>query len=144
MLRLASKGPATEFFKDCDQHMCILPKKCFILQICRPAADCKKHLLCDAEAGPLHLPHASGLHGTCFRGMWQVQRTGEAQWTTPKPKHSSGKQRLHVKMEGNVQHCERARRFEAVLVSIFCPSHASSTSVVIIQHPTCTVVGSRP
>ena len=61
--------------------------------------------------------------------MGQVQKTGEAQWTTLKPSRSSGEQRLHVRMEGNVNHCERARGFEAVLVSTFCPSDASFTSV---------------
>lgn len=42
-------------------------------------------------------------------------------------------------MEGNVQHCERAHGFEAVLVSTLCPSHESFTSTVTTRHPKCYV-----
>lgn len=59
-----------------------LAKSDLILQFYGPAADCMKQLLCDAEASPLHLPHASGLLGRCFRDMWQSQRIGDAQWTS--------------------------------------------------------------
>ena len=43
-------------------------------------------------------------------------------------------QRLHVKLEGNVQLCDRACGFEAVLVSTLCPSDESFTSAVTIKH----------